>query len=79
MDKVKCENCQGDGWHIDHSDRHYHTGDDESCEQAGCPVQRQCETCQATGYIELPFTDTSAIESEADSARFHGHQEGTAV
>ena len=28
---------------------------------------------------ELPFSDTSAIEPEADSARFHGHQEGTAV
>ena len=28
---------------------------------------------------KLPFTDTSAIDPDADSARFHGHQEGTAV
>ena len=26
-----------------------------------------------------PFTDTSAIDPEADSASFHGHKEGTAV
>jgi len=74
MDKVRCENCQGDGWYIDHSDRHYGTGDSESCEQAGCPVQRQCEVCQATGFIEIPFTDPSAIEPEADSACFHGQE-----
>jgi DnaJ-class molecular chaperone len=47
-----CKQCNGDGWYIDHSDRHYGTGDDETCEQAGCPVQRQCEMCEATGYVQ---------------------------
>ncbi len=38
-----CHNCGGDGWYIDHSDRHYQTGDAETCEEAGCPIQRLCE------------------------------------
>ena len=49
---MKCPKCNGDGWYIDHSDRHYATGNSESCDDAGCPVQRQCEDCKGTG--ELP-------------------------
>lgn len=50
--KVKCPECQGDGWYTDHSDRHYQSGDSETCDEAGCPVQRQCETCEGQGYTE---------------------------
>ena len=38
----ECPICNGAGWYIDHSDRHYSTGNSETCEQAGCPIQRQC-------------------------------------
>ena len=49
---MKCKQCSGDGVYLDHSDRHYGTGNDETCEEAGCPVQRQCEVCRATGYVD---------------------------
>jgi DnaJ-class molecular chaperone len=49
---MKCPQCDGDGWYIDHSDRHYQTGDKETCEEAGCPVQRECEKCGGTGITK---------------------------
>jgi len=55
--KVTCGKCNGDGWNIDHSDRHYATGNAETCEQAGCPVQRQCEECCGQGYFEYEEDD----------------------
>jgi DnaJ-class molecular chaperone len=51
--RQECEKCQGDGWNIDHSDRHYQTEDSESCDQAGCPIQRPCGECNGQGYIEF--------------------------
>jgi hypothetical protein len=54
--KTKCDNCNGDGWYTDHSEMHYRNqGNPEvDCSDCGCPVQVQCEKCQATGYIEIP-------------------------
>jgi hypothetical protein len=40
MERIKCSKCNGDGWYYDHSDRHYGTGNSETCDEAGYPVQR---------------------------------------
>jgi DnaJ-class molecular chaperone len=53
IQKIKCSKCNGDGWYYDHSDRHYGTGNSETCDEAGCPIQRQCETCYGQGYFEF--------------------------
>lgn len=45
---IICSKCGGDGWYTDHSDLHY-TMPELSCIEAGCPVQRVCETCKGTG------------------------------
>jgi len=57
--RIKCGECDGDGWNIDHSDRHYQTGDRETCEQAGCPIQRPCDNCKGQGYFEYEDNDYS--------------------
>lgn len=41
---VSCAKCEGQGWYADHADEH---APDGSC--INCPVQVQCEQCQATG------------------------------
>ena len=58
--KIKCSKCGGDGWNIDHSDRHYSTGDTETCDSAGCPIQRQCEACRGQGYNEVGVEENNA-------------------
>ena len=67
---MKCPNCQGDGWYVDHSDRHYGTGDSETCEQAGCPVQRECEYCEASGKVADDFTMPSGYTPTDDDLPF---------
>lgn len=62
----KCSMCNGDGWYIDHSDRHYGTGDYESCEQAGCPIQRECEACQGTGIQQEPEQTDESLPLDND-------------
>lgn len=49
--KIKCPDCSGDGWYSDHSDLHYEIGDEITCEEAGCPIQRECEKCRGTGWL----------------------------
>ena len=51
IEKLKCSTCNGDGWYSDHSDMHYNFGDETTCEDAGCPIQRECENCHGTGWI----------------------------
>lgn len=49
---MKCDYCGGDGWYADHDDLSNHedhgTGE-PIC--VSCPIQRQCEKCQGTGFI----------------------------
>ena len=60
-EKRKCSDCSGDGWYIDHSDKHYENQrfpHDEDCSRYGCPIQRPCETCKGEGYIyDYSFED----------------------
>lgn len=50
---MKCTYCDGQGWTSEHDPEdtrreHYEDGDCRSC-----PVQVQCEKCQATGLALL--------------------------
>ena len=42
-----CPICEGKGWSLEHDPNDPHTGGVCTC----CPVQVQCEPCQATGLI----------------------------
>ncbi len=48
MDKLKCSNCQGDGWYVGHANdcSGWNTGE---CNCGG--QQIQCETCKGEGYV----------------------------
>lgn len=45
---VLCPKCKGDGWTTEHANHPHPDGD--CC--GACPVQEQCEYCQATGRID---------------------------
>ena len=49
--KIKCEKCNGDGWYEDHATGDYSHDEWGAC-NGSCPVQVQCEKCEATGFIE---------------------------
>ena len=45
-----CDVCKGYGWYADHSHEH-HMRPDLDCSDCGCPIQRECETCQGEGFL----------------------------
>lgn len=47
MKKVTCDNCEGEGWTLEHGP--WHNPDTGECE--GCPVQQYCDKCKGTGKI----------------------------
>lgn len=46
---IKCKNCDGAGYYAGHADTPHENG---ACD-GSCPVQYQCELCQATGLVNL--------------------------
>ncbi len=44
-EKFPCEVCKGDGFTAEHGNHNPETG-----ECLNCPIQEQCEVCEATGY-----------------------------
>lgn len=56
IEKIKCENCQGDGWTLDHSLQHYEHPE-KDCGSCGCPVQVPCEDCKGEGFITIEVKD----------------------
>ena len=44
-----CPVCNGDGWYADHASSDLHDEDGQCC--GYCPIQVQCETCEATGIV----------------------------
>ena len=57
-EKIKCKNCDGDGWYMDHSLLHYENMTDRDCTKYGCPVQVPCEVCLGEGYIEIETSES---------------------
>ncbi len=51
---MKCPICDGDGLVLDHSDAHHAESNDPDCGKYGCPVQRECTTCEGQGEIIEP-------------------------
>lgn len=49
----KCGKCNGDGYTLEHDPHPHENGD---C-QGMCPIQVQCEKCEATGYIPVSLSD----------------------
>ena len=43
---VECEACDGDGWTAEHDPQDPH---ENGC--TNCPIQVQCEICEATGKV----------------------------
>jgi hypothetical protein len=47
--EVPCPKCDGYGWYADHSPHPHPDGD--CCGE--CPIQVQCENCEATGKVSV--------------------------
>lgn len=48
--QIECPDCQGHGYTSEHDDTSFDHEGQHCC--SNCPVQAQCETCQATGKIQ---------------------------
>lgn len=48
MEKEKCKVCNGDGYYADHAPMNTHNPETGEC--MICPIQVQCEECEATGF-----------------------------
>ena len=49
MEKQKCDLCTGLGYTAEHDTSSLDENGDHDCR--GCPVQVQCEKCEATGFL----------------------------
>lgn len=49
----ECKTCDGSGYYADHDDMNRH-GEDGEC--ISCPIQVQCDDCQATGQVNVPVS-----------------------
>ena len=45
-----CTDCDAMGWTAEHNTADTHNPEDGSC--MNCPIQVQCDTCEATGLIK---------------------------
>jgi len=52
---VKCNLCEGNGWTAEHGCM----GNESQC-QVLCPIQVQCQPCNATGFVPASSPDLSA-------------------
>lgn len=64
-----CYKCDGNGWYSDHSQLHS-MRQDLGCDECGCPVQVECETCKQTGLIprEAFLKHIDYIDREIDDS-----------
>ena len=57
-----CPDCKGDGWTSEHDPADPHI--DGVC--SNCPIQVQCETCEATGIVWKKDIKEKTEEIESD-------------
>lgn len=60
---VSCDNCNGQGWTIEHNSMDTHNPEDGSCLQ--CPIQELCTKCEGNGYIDYRQVGEPKTEIEA--------------